>query len=43
MKNKEIAEDEEKRALDEIQQLTDDFVAKIDEIVEEKEKQILEV
>jgi len=43
MKNKELAEDEEKRALDQIQQLTDDFVAKIDEMVEEKEKQILEV
>ncbi len=42
-KNKEIAEDEEKRALDEIQQLTDDCVARIDEIVEDKEKQIMEV
>jgi len=43
MKKKEIAEDEEKRALDEIQKLTDDSVAKIDEMVEEKERQILEV
>ncbi len=43
MKNKEIAEDEEKRALDEIQKLTDDNVAKIDEMLAEKEKQILEV
>lgn len=43
MKNKEIAEDEEKRALDEIQKLTDDSVAKIDEMLAEKEKQILEV
>jgi len=43
MKNKEIAEDEEKRALDEVQQLTDDAVAKIDEMISEKEKQILEV
>lgn len=43
LKNKEIAEDEEKRALDEIQQLTDDFVANIDDMVAEKEKQILEV
>jgi len=43
LKNKEIAEDEEKRALDEIQQLTDDFVARIDEMINEKEKQILEV
>lgn len=43
LKNKEIAEDEEKRALDEIQQLTDDAVAKVDEMLAEKEKQILEV
>lgn len=43
MKNKEIAEDEEKRALDEIQKLTDDSVAKIDEMLAEKERQILEV
>lgn len=43
LKQKEIAEDEEKRALDEIQQLTDDFVAKLDEMVAEKEKLILEV
>lgn len=43
MKNKEIAEDEEKRALDEIQKLTDDSVAKIDEMLADKERQILEV
>ena len=43
LKKKEIAEDEEKRALDEIQKLTDDNVAKIDEMLAEKEKQILEV
>lgn len=43
LKNKEIAEDEEKRALDQIQQLTDDSVAKIDGMLAEKEKQILEV
>lgn len=43
MKKKEIAEDEEKRALDEIQKLTDDSVAKVDAMVEEKERQILEV
>lgn len=43
LKTKEIAEDEEKRALDEIQQLTDDYVAKVDEMIADKEKQILEV
>lgn len=43
LKTKEIAEDEEKRALDEIQQLTDDYVAKVDEMIADKEKQIMEV
>lgn len=43
LKNKDLAEDEEKKALDEIQHLTDDFVSKIDEILAEKEQQILEV
>jgi ribosome recycling factor len=43
LKNKEIAEDAEKKALDEIQHLTDDHVAKVDEMLAEKEKQILEV
>jgi len=43
MKKKELAEDEEKRALDEIQKLTDDSVAEIDRMLEEKEKQIMEV
>lgn len=43
LKNKELAEDEEKKALEEIQHLTDDFVSKIDEILAEKEKQVLEV
>ncbi|MDZ7841384.1 MAG: ribosome recycling factor [Gammaproteobacteria bacterium] len=43
MKKKEIAEDEEKRALDEIQKLTDDSVTRIDEMLAEKEKQILEI
>ncbi|HSH43653.1 MAG TPA: ribosome recycling factor [Arenicellales bacterium] len=43
LKNKEIAEDEEKRALDEIQKLTDDSVSEIDEMLAEKEKQIMEV
>lgn len=43
LKTKEIAEDEEKRALDEIQQLTDDYVAKVDEMIADKEEQIMEV
>ena len=43
LKSKELAEDEEKRALEDMQKLTDKYVAEIDEIVEEKEKEIMEV
>ena len=39
----QIAEDEEKRALDEIQKLTDRYVEMIDDIVAEKEAEIMEV
>jgi ribosome recycling factor len=40
-KDKEISEDEEKRHLDEIQKVTDKYIAEIDKIGEEKEKDIL--
>lgn len=43
LKSKEIAEDEEKKALDETQKLTDKHVAQVDEIVAEKEAEIMEV
>src|SRR3954468_8340231 len=43
MKDKKIAEDEEKRALDEIQKLTDSYMQKIDAVVKSKEKEILEI
>jgi len=43
LKKKELAQDEEKRALEEVQKLTDNFVADIDTLVEEKEKEIMEV
>ncbi len=43
LKSKELAEDEEKRALDDIQKLTDRYIAKIDEIVSAKEQEIMEV
>ncbi|NLM03662.1 MAG: ribosome recycling factor [Clostridiales bacterium] len=42
-KNKEITEDELKTCLDEVQKITDEFIEKIDEMVEAKEKDILEV
>ncbi len=43
LKNKEISEDEEKSLEDKIQKATDKYVAKIDEISEKKEKDIMSV
>ena len=42
-KDKEISEDDERRAADEIQKITDSFVKKIDEVLAEKEKELMEV
>lgn len=43
LKDKKIAEDDEKRALDEIQKLTDGYMGKIDVAAKTKEKDILEI
>jgi ribosome recycling factor len=43
LKDKKIAEDDEKRALDEIQKLTDAFMGKIDVTAKTKEKDVLEI
>lgn len=43
LKNKEISEDEEKALEDKIQKETDKYVAKIDEISDKKEKEIMSV
>ncbi|MGI0152319.1 MULTISPECIES: ribosome recycling factor [Pseudidiomarina] len=43
LKEKEISEDEERRATEEIQKLTDTYIAKIDEALAEKEKDLMEV
>lgn len=43
LKEKEITEDEERRAQDAIQKLTDKYVEEIDAILEKKEKDIMEV
>ena len=43
LKNKEISEDEEKSLEDKIQKETDKYVAKIDEIATQKEKEIMSV
>ncbi len=43
MKNKPLTEDEIKRGQDDIQKLTDEHIKKIDQLVEEKSKEIMEV
>lgn len=43
LKDKACSEDEERRAQDEIQKLTDKFVIEIDKLVAEKEKEVLTV
>ncbi|MBW2478258.1 MAG: ribosome recycling factor [Deltaproteobacteria bacterium] len=42
-KDKEISEDELKRAEKDVQDLTDSFVEKVDQIVAEKEKDLMEI
>jgi ribosome recycling factor len=43
LKDKLISEDDERRALDEIQKLTDGFIQKLEQAAKAKEKDILEV
>jgi ribosome recycling factor len=43
VKNKEISEDDERRAQDEIQKLTDKYVAEIDKLLTQKEQEIMAV
>ena len=42
-KAKEISEDEMRHGLDEIQKLTDAYIGKVNELLEHKEKEILEI
>jgi ribosome recycling factor len=42
-KDKAISEDDEKRALDDVQKLTDEFIEKLDALGKAKEKEILEI
>lgn len=42
-KNKEITEDEQKRGLDKVQEITDSFVEKVDEIVNKKIDDVMKV
>ncbi len=43
LKEKEISEDEERRAQDDIQKLTNKYVAQVDELLAAKEKELMEV
>jgi ribosome recycling factor len=43
MKDKKISEDEEKRAMDEIQKLTDGEISKMEEMSRSKEKEVMEI
>jgi len=43
LKDKEISEDDDKRAEDVVQKLTDKFIAEVDKHVSEKEKDIMEI
>ena len=43
LKDKEIGEDDERKAADEVQKLTDAFAKKVDEVLADKEKELMEV
>lgn len=43
LKEKEISEDDERRGTDAMQKLTDEFVAKVDTVLAEKEKELMEI
>ena len=43
LKEKEISEDEERRATDDIQKLTDHYIKEVEAVLEKKEKELMEV
>ena len=43
VKSKEASEDEERRAIDEIQKMTDKYIAELDRALAEKEKDLMAV
>ena len=43
LKEKEIGEDDERKAQEQIQKITDTFVAKVDELLKVKEKELMEI
>ena len=42
-KAKEVSEDESKKGLDDVQKLTDKFIKRLDDVLAQKEKEIMEV
>ena len=42
-KNKEISQDENKRALDQLQKLTDNSIIRVEQIGQDKEAELLQV
>ncbi len=43
LKKKEVSEDDERRAQDDVQKLTDRYIAEVDKLIAEKEKEVLTV
>jgi ribosome recycling factor len=43
LKDKQVSEDEERKALDEVQKLTDQYTTKVEELAKKKEEEILTV
>lgn len=43
VKDKDISEDDERRAQDDVQKLTDRFIAEIDKLLEQKEQELMQV
>jgi len=43
LKKKEVSEDDERRAQDDVQKLTDRFVGDVDKLIAEKEKELMTV
>jgi ribosome recycling factor len=43
LKDKEISEDDERRAQDDVQKMTDQFISEIDKLIASKEKDLLAI
>lgn len=43
LKDKAISEDQDRRAHDEIQKITDDFIKRVEQVAKAKEKEVLEI